>query len=205
MANIWHPVGGICLTDLGNKRYLFQFFNEVEVQRVISSTPWFFNSHLLILQRIQKGENLLVLALNSTEFWVQVHELPTGLMSESMAKQFGDFLGKFLNYDTSVSSLGHKTHMRIRVCLDVTAPLKRKKKIQMREAMLVYARFKYEKLSPFCFICGKLGYGESYCPFQLKIEPSKIIYGCDLSLVQPRWGTTVVSKWSRTKWITMSC
>lgn len=23
MADIWHPIGGICITDLGEKRYLF--------------------------------------------------------------------------------------------------------------------------------------------------------------------------------------
>ncbi|MBA0847013.1 hypothetical protein Goshw_011143 [Gossypium schwendimanii] len=78
MADLWHPIGGICITELGEKRYLFQFFNE-----------------------------------------------------------------KF---------------MRIRVCLDVTGPLKRKKKVLVGKSMMVYARFKYEKLSLFCFICGKLGW-----------------------------------------------
>lgn len=62
----------------------------------------------------------------------------------------------------------------------------------------IYARFKYEKLSLFCFICGKLGHGESYCPFRLKIKPSKIVYGWDLSLrAVPRRQTTVVSRWLR--------
>ncbi|KAH1091111.1 hypothetical protein J1N35_018368 [Gossypium stocksii] len=52
MADLWHPVGGICISDLGDKRYLFQFFHEVDRQRVMSGTPWFFNNHLLILQQI---------------------------------------------------------------------------------------------------------------------------------------------------------
>ncbi|MBA0731929.1 hypothetical protein Gogos_016048 [Gossypium gossypioides] len=177
MADLWHPIGGICITDLGNKRYLFQFFNEVDIQRVISGTPWFFNSHLLLLQRIQLGENLLssvitaknsVLVLNSTEFWVQIHDLPAGLMSKSMAKQFGDFLGKFLDYDASIPFLSQARHMNIRVRLDVTASLKRKKKIKMGEAMPVYARFKYEN------------------------------FGWDLSLrAVPRRRNTVESRWLR--------
>ncbi|KAG8500486.1 hypothetical protein CXB51_002742 [Gossypium anomalum] len=121
---LWHPIGGIYIIDLGNKRYLFQFFNEVDVQRVISGTPWFFNR-------------------------------------------------KFLDYDTSIPVLGPKTYMHIRVSLGVAAPLKRKKKIQ-------------------------LGHGESYCPFRLKIEPSKIVYGWDLSLrAAPRRRPTVVSRWLR--------
>ncbi|KAK5772395.1 hypothetical protein PVK06_048683 [Gossypium arboreum] len=64
--------------------------------------------------------------------------------------------------------------------------------------MTVYARFKYEKLSLFCFICGKLGHGESYCPFRLKIEPLKIVFGWDLSLrAVLRLRNTVVSRWLR--------
>ncbi|MBA0755295.1 hypothetical protein Gogos_020745 [Gossypium gossypioides] len=55
MADLWHPIGGICITDLGEKR---------------------------------------------------------------------DFCGKFLDYDTSIPTLGHKKYMRIHVCLDVSAPLK---------------------------------------------------------------------------------
>ncbi|MBA0810821.1 hypothetical protein Gohar_002779, partial [Gossypium harknessii] len=97
MADLWHPIRGICITDI--------------------------------------GENML--ELNFTEFWIQVHELPPGLMSESMAKQLGNFCGKFLEYDIAILFLGQKTYMRIRVCLDVSAPLKLKKKIQIGKAMIV--------------------------------------------------------------------
>ncbi|KAG8486531.1 hypothetical protein CXB51_020004 [Gossypium anomalum] len=113
-----------------------------------------------------------------------------------MARQFGNFLRKFLDYDTSIPFLGSKTYMRIRVRLDVTTPLKRKKKIQVGGDLIVCARFKYEKLSLFCFICGKLGHSESYCPFRLRIEQSKIVFRWDLSLhVIPRRRSTVMSGW----------
>ncbi|MBA0733842.1 hypothetical protein Gogos_017814 [Gossypium gossypioides] len=54
-------------------------------------------------------------------------------MTESMAKQFRDFLGQFLDYDTSFLSMGFQNFMHIRVRLDVTIPLKRKKKILIRQ------------------------------------------------------------------------
>ncbi|MFQ6635042.1 hypothetical protein Gotur_011541 [Gossypium turneri] len=126
MADLWHPIGGICITELGEKRYLFQFFNEVDFERF--------------------------------------QELPPGLMTESMAKQFGDFCGKFIEYDTSILSLGIQKSLRLRVCLDVTAPLKR--------------------------------HEESYCPFRLQLEPSKIVFGWDLSLhAVVRRRNTAVSRW----------
>ncbi|MFQ6663930.1 hypothetical protein Gotur_031231 [Gossypium turneri] len=199
MADLWHPIGVICITDIGEKRYLFQFFHEVDIVRVLVETPWFFNNHLLLLKRISYGDNPAAIELNSTEFWVQVHDLPPGLISESMAVQLGNFCGKFIEYDSNNPLLGKKSYMRIRVCLDVNAPLKRKKKIQIGKTMTAYARFKYEKLSLFYFICEKLGHGESYCPFRLRIEPLKIVFGWDLSIrAVVRRKATESSKWLRT-------
>ncbi|KAH1033109.1 hypothetical protein J1N35_045283 [Gossypium stocksii] len=86
MADLWHPIGGICISDLGDKRILFRFFHEVDIQQVLSGSPWFFNNHLLILHKIQPGEDPLEVQLLFTEFWVQVHDLPPGMMMTTMAK-----------------------------------------------------------------------------------------------------------------------
>lgn len=115
IADLWHLIGGICITNLGEKRYIFQFFNKVDIHRVLVGTPWFFNNHLLILQRLSMKEDPATLVLNSTKFWIQVHELPLGIMTEPMAQQFGNFCGQFIEYDTSIPSWGHKKYMRIRI------------------------------------------------------------------------------------------
>ncbi|MBA0746319.1 hypothetical protein Gogos_008852 [Gossypium gossypioides] len=199
MADFWHPIGGICITDLGEKMYLFQFFNKIDLERVSAGTPWFFNNHLLLLQSINEGDNPAVMDLKFTEFWIQVHDLPPGSMNESMARQFGNFCDKSIEYNTSIPILGSQSYLRTRVCLDVTAPLKRKKKIMFGKSLVVYARFKYEKLSLFCFICGRLGHGESFCPLRLQIEPSKITFGWDLSLrAATRRRNVMDSRWLRT-------
>ncbi|MBA0733843.1 hypothetical protein Gogos_017815 [Gossypium gossypioides] len=129
MADLWHPIPGICILDMGEKQFIFQFFHEVDVQRVLARTPWFFNNHLLLLHRIQLGESPSLVPLNLLEFWVQIHDLPSSLMTESMAKQFGVFLGQFIDYDTSFRSMNFQSFMRIWVRLDVTILLKKKKKI----------------------------------------------------------------------------
>ncbi|MBA0772200.1 hypothetical protein Gotri_007616 [Gossypium trilobum] len=98
------------------------------------------------------------------ELWVQIHDLSLGLMSKAMVRQFGSFLGSFLDYDVKILMYCAKRYMRIKVQLDVRLLLKRKKKkIVLGASRTVYARFKYEKLSLFCFLYGKLGHGESFC------------------------------------------
>ncbi|MBA0674907.1 hypothetical protein Goari_016476 [Gossypium aridum] len=56
----------------------------------MAGTLWFFNNHLLLLYKIQPGEDPMLVSLLSTEFWVQVHDIPPGLMTEAMAQQFGN-------------------------------------------------------------------------------------------------------------------
>ncbi|MBA0680338.1 hypothetical protein Goari_012043, partial [Gossypium aridum] len=41
-------------------------------------------------------------------------EVTEGLMSKTMAPQFGSFLGDFLVYDTKVPTLGMKWYMRLK-------------------------------------------------------------------------------------------
>ncbi|PPD85808.1 hypothetical protein GOBAR_DD17245 [Gossypium barbadense] len=142
LADLWHPIGGICITEIGEKRYLFHFFHEINIERVITGTPWFFNTHALILQKVPAEGNPTVMELNHSEFWIQVHDLPPGLMSVLMAKRFGDFCGRFIEYDASIPTLGIQHYMRIRICLNVDAPLKQKKKVLIGKSMVVYARFK---------------------------------------------------------------
>ncbi|MBA0876675.1 hypothetical protein Goshw_013433 [Gossypium schwendimanii] len=78
MADLCHPIRGICITD-------------------IEENGIYSNSFMrLTLLGIPYGENPAVLELNFTEFWIQVYELPPGLMFESIAKQLGNFCGKFL-------------------------------------------------------------------------------------------------------------
>ncbi|KAA3479129.1 reverse transcriptase [Gossypium australe] len=133
LANLWHPVRGVHIRDIGEKRFLFQFYHIMDMNRVLKGAPWIFNNHLLILHKLLKGEDPLKVPLIFTPLWVQIHDIPVGFFSEILARQIGGFLEEFLEYDSSDLGKGWRTFMRIRVKLDVRKPLKRKKDRQSTE------------------------------------------------------------------------
>ncbi|MBA0793096.1 hypothetical protein Gohar_017528, partial [Gossypium harknessii] len=123
MANLWHLIEGIFISDLGEKRFLFWSYVEVDIARVIQGSPWTFSNHLLVFHRLEKGEDPLQVSLYYVDFWVQVHDLPVGFYNEQLARQFRNFLGTFLDYDSKALFFGLQKCLRARVHLDVQLPL----------------------------------------------------------------------------------
>ncbi|MBA0810884.1 hypothetical protein Gohar_002835, partial [Gossypium harknessii] len=116
-----------------------------------------------------RGEDPLKIPLVFVPLWVQIHDVPVGLFSKSLAIQLGNFIGVFLEYDGSNLGKENSNYMRIRVQIDVRKPLRRKKQA-MSYGIGSYVKFKYERLSLFCFFCGRLGHNDSYCEARMMME-----------------------------------
>ncbi|KAL8121461.1 hypothetical protein AgCh_018260 [Apium graveolens] len=86
MAALWKPGKGVYIKELDTNLYLFQFFHEVDVKRVMEGCPWSFNRRALVMAHLKEGENPRSVDLNSMELWVQVHDLNPGYMSKKILK-----------------------------------------------------------------------------------------------------------------------
>ncbi|MBA0698767.1 hypothetical protein Goari_000459 [Gossypium aridum] len=129
--------------------------------------------------------------------WVQIHDVPIGFVSENLAIQMGNFIGEFMEYDGSNMGKEGRNFMRIRVRLDIRRPLKRKKQIKCH-GKCSYVRFRYERLSLFCFFCGRLGHSDSFCEARMELGMEAKEMGWDLSLrAQSRRAQTMTSVWLR--------
>ncbi|KAL8463982.1 hypothetical protein ACS0TY_033790 [Phlomoides rotata] len=157
------PVKGATIKSIGQGRFLFEFYHKLDILRVMNGLPWMFNNHPLLLHHIQRGEYALRVPLSSLPMWVQVYDIPHGFMSVQFGHQIGNFLGTFVEYDKSNSIGAWRNYMRIRVSIDVSMPLKRFKSIRRVEGGSFRITFKYEKLSTFCFVCGRISHAESFC------------------------------------------
>ncbi|MBA0780481.1 hypothetical protein Gotri_004575, partial [Gossypium trilobum] len=101
----------------------------MDFDRVVKGAPWTFNNHLLVFHHLKRGDNPLEVDLLFTEFWIQIHNLPPRMFTAKIPKQFGDFIGNFVDYDVKAIAGGLRNYMRIRVKIDIRQSLKRKKKI----------------------------------------------------------------------------
>lgn len=180
----------------GGKRFLFKFFHKIDLERVQNGSPWTFNNHLLVLHRMVARENPLQVPLLLVCFWLQVHELPPSFFSEQLARQLGDFVGAFMEYDTKSLGRGFIRYMRTRVLIDVRQPLKRKKKLMFASSICTYVNFKNEELTLFYFYCWCLGHSDSFSQIKMESETNVAHMGWDLSIqVQSKRALTMNSFW----------
>ncbi|KAG8480404.1 hypothetical protein CXB51_025110 [Gossypium anomalum] len=56
LADLWHPLRRVTITALEDKRILFRFYNEIDLNRVLDSLPWFFNRQLIVFHKLVGGE-----------------------------------------------------------------------------------------------------------------------------------------------------
>ncbi|MBA0817647.1 hypothetical protein Gohar_021814, partial [Gossypium harknessii] len=54
----------------------------VDLERVMSGIPWTFNNHLILLHKLKVGEDPTSIPLIYSDFWVHVHDLPSGYSSD---------------------------------------------------------------------------------------------------------------------------
>ncbi|CAH9122719.1 unnamed protein product [Cuscuta epithymum] len=168
MASFWKPKKGVNITEIGPKRYMFQFYGEEDMNRVADEGSWIFDQNLMVMSRLKEGDIPLSVPLNRAELWIQVHDISVGYFTVDNAERIGNFLGTFIKVDEHNFSKKWESFMRIRVRIDLGKPMKMKLFLQKEEGVKFCIKFRYEKLPSFCFLCGIEGHAESHCPHKRK-------------------------------------
>lgn len=163
LADVWKPAMGINIKDIGIGVYLFQFYHKEDLQWVLNGGPWSFDNIMLVLDIVPPGEDPAKVSLFFLNFWIQIHDLPSSFMKETVGRQLRNFFGEFIMYDHKNETSLWRECMRIKVKIDVRNPLKRKKKIICMNGKDFVVQCKYEKLRDFCFVCGMVSHTERFC------------------------------------------
>ncbi|XP_019160868.1 PREDICTED: uncharacterized protein LOC109157414 [Ipomoea nil] len=163
MASAWKPLMGIEITDVQPNLFLFTFFDEPDMKRVMDEGPWAFENATLLCQVLNDGEDPLQVSLDTVDLWVQVSDIPQGYRTVKVLERIGDYVGVFLRYDERNFERQWTSFYRVRVTHDVSNPLKRRMKMILRDGSWTWINFKYERLHMFCFFCGRMGHTDKFC------------------------------------------
>lgn len=137
---------------------MFVFFHILDLQKVIEEGAWTFEQNLLVYHKLQTNEDPHLVHLNKMDIWVQIYDLPTGMVIEKVIQSIGNFVGTYVKMDPLNINGTWKQYMRARVTMDINKPLKRRMKIKRKGGTWSWINFKYERLSTFCFVCGLMGH-----------------------------------------------
>lgn len=199
LAALWKPGKGVYIKELEENLFIFQFYHEIDIKRVIDGSPWSFNRKALIIARMQEGENPHCVLLNTIDLWVQVHDLKPGFMSEAILKEVGKYIGGFVESCSRNFVGGWKEYLRVRVKVDLSKPIKRCMKIRKAGNEWDWINFKYENVPTFCFICGVIGHSDKFCARLFDTPENEIVkpYGSWMRAPLRRQTKLIGEKWLR--------
>lgn len=129
IATLWRPRKGVYVKEVDRNRYIFQFYHEVDIARVIEGSPWTFGRFHLIFERMKEGDNPRTLEINKLDQWVQLHGMHVGFMSQRVVKDVGNYIGTFIESDENNFVGVWREYLRVRVTIDLQKPLRRRMRL----------------------------------------------------------------------------
>ncbi|PQQ10307.1 uncharacterized protein Pyn_17609 [Prunus yedoensis var. nudiflora] len=165
MLKIWNTAREVVVKDLGENLFLFIFATEGDRLKVLRSGPWNFDKALVLLEVPDGRVAPSKMHLKYADFWIQIHNVPLCCMTTNMGRQIGNSLGRCLDVLEGMDGGCLGRFLRIRVCLDVSKPLWRGKKLTLPSGNTEFVDFRYERLPEFCFCCGRVGHVFKECAF----------------------------------------
>ncbi|XVF21424.1 hypothetical protein REPUB_Repub12eG0089100 [Reevesia pubescens] len=125
--------------------------------------------------------------------WLLVHGLPMEMMTVKNAERIGTKVGRLLRIEDLVQSRGiGRGFLRIRVMMDVQAPLVDGFWLPQEGNEKLWIQIQYEKLVDFCYTCGKIehllkNYGKDVQ--LLNNDRSKLRYRAHMKVIPVKGGS----------------
>lgn len=166
LTNSWkkHLTSSVTISPWNNNIFSFAFENKTDIINILHDSPWSVMGFYLSLLPWDIDKTLNEMNFDNAEFWVQVHDLPLGLLTSEYAKTVGGWLGRVVELDCVGDGLQTgREFLRFRVEVDVMKPLVPGFFVPRADGRETWVSLKYEGLCDFCYRCGCLGHCRESC------------------------------------------
>lgn len=186
----WRTRAPFYVDEWNNNVFLFRFENEEDRRNIVREGPWSVMNNLLVLIPLVDGMVVSELKFNICPFWIQIHGLPVEKLSRANAEIIGKRMGNLLALEATPDGFClTRGFLRVRVEINIDQPLPRGFWLRGRNYSNRdrWISFKFEKLSDFCYACGRVGHDNRGCRFVSKEEGEVSGYGPELRTSRAKW------------------
>lgn len=110
---------------------MVEFECPVDKLRVIRDGPWHLDKALSLIKDFVGEQQVKDIQMTKVAFWVCVHDLPLMAQNEFVGREVGKALSVVEEVDLEFGEVEWGEFMRIRVSVDVSKPLLRRKKLNI--------------------------------------------------------------------------
>ncbi|KAF7153207.1 hypothetical protein RHSIM_Rhsim01G0198800 [Rhododendron simsii] len=174
----WKTRSPFSVTSWNNNIFLFRF-----EEMVLSDRPWSIMNSLMVLQPVVDGIAITDHDFSVSPLWVQIHGLPVGKMNRANAEIIGKRFQKLLAIETNPDGIMlDRSFLWVRVNINLELPIPKGFWLRTKSVLTkdLWISCKYEKLSAFCFACGRIGHDNRSCRFVPRDDGSNSGYGPDI-------------------------
>ncbi|KAL3724784.1 hypothetical protein ACJRO7_029880 [Eucalyptus globulus] len=161
MKKAWKVDSVACLQKAPGL-FSFVFQTEEEKDRILKTGRWSFASNLLVLKQCRPEIPEHCYNFSCCAFWVQMGGIPPGWFKEDVFADLVEKVGRVVDIQLEARANGPYKAGKVKVDLDLTSPLKSGAILDIGHKNL-WVEFKYERLSHYCYSCGRIGHYATNC------------------------------------------
>jgi hypothetical protein len=166
---------------LGDNMFLIEFDSEEVKQRVVGGGPWRHKGDALLVVPYDGLSPPSTVVMNIVRLWARLYDLPAALRKDDYVQKLGARLGQVQRVDLSFPS-----YVRVRVLFRLANALVLEVKIRIKGKRDMSIPVRYENVSFFCFICGRIGHSDKECP-NGELGDESFNFRVELRASPPKW------------------